>query len=208
MCFGGGDYGAGDAERLYQQQQMRVGGAMNVIDQAFAGYNKDFYNKRAADYVKAYMPDVQEQYRTTKDALGFKLADQGLTKSSAGGRLGDLLAREFSKQKMALADQGTAAAQQLQQQIEKTRGGIVSQVEQSVDPAAAATSALNTAASFAPPSIAAPMANMTGLFGNWAAQYLQANLGGSSAFGVAPTTFGGYGANPPTPGGYNYVDNG
>ena len=144
--------------------------AMGQVGQAFSGYTPAWYQDVADTYTKDAMPQLQEQYGSTRDQLGFKLANQGLDKSGAGQKLGTSLANELSKQKQNVVDQSQGAANSLQQQVENYRQQMVGQVEQAVDPAATAQSMLGSAANFQAPAMST--ANM---FGDWSNMYLLAN---------------------------------
>lgn len=173
MCFGAPDYGAGRMRRSQQEQEARTLATLERIATSFGGYNKGFYEKRAKDFVRANMPTLQEQFKTAGENLGFATANRGLQGSLAEEKLGSALQKDFTRAKMDLVDAARAKAQGLEREVEGQRSQLTGLVQQAVDPAATAQSALYAATQFNAPSIAQPVADA---FGNWANAYLAANL--------------------------------
>lgn len=137
------------------------------------GFNKDFYDKRATDYINYAMPELQQQAGQQSKQLQYKLANQGLTKSSAGQQLGSSLIQEINKQRQGVVSGGIQQAQDLQRNVEQNRSNLISQLELSADPGAASQQALSTAAGFRAPSQFQPLGS---LFSNWANTYMASQV--------------------------------
>ncbi len=190
-----GSGGGGATRELERQQEARqslITQGLYNINRSFAGFNPDFYERQRQATLVAMLPQVGDQYRQSRNQLGFSLANQGLLRSSAGANLGGSLERELATQKTNVANAATQAVQQLQQQVSQSKGSLIGALEQSADPTTAAQRAAETATQFSAPSLVQPLGN---LFNNWASIYLArqyANLyGQSSPYG----TF----QRPPTP---------
>jgi len=175
---GSSDYGSSFALQTQLNNEEWQNNAMANLQQVFSGYNKDFYNKAAKNYIKANEPQLNQQIKQTKDALGFKLANQGLTKSSAGVKLGDALSRDITVQQQALGQMGQSYADQLRQQITGYENTVAQQIQSSSNPTLALqTGIAGMPAYTAQQTVAGQLPN---LFGNFAQQYLLSNLAGGA----------------------------
>jgi hypothetical protein len=184
-AFGGlnpfNPFGFGESRKTYSPNDVRAlyGKWLDRTGQLFTGtatspgFGPDFYNKRTQDYINYALPQEQEQAKSAQDQLTFKLANQGLTGSTAGDTLNLSLLNEINRQATGVASTGVQQAQDLQRQIEQQRSNLVSQLEASADPASASQQALATAASYSAPSVFQPIGN---LFGNWANTYLASQI--------------------------------
>lgn len=136
--------------------------------ETFEGFQPDFYAKRAQDYANFALPQVAEQYRDTRNAMLFGLANRGLSASSVGRTASANLERTAGTARQTVADTAIGQANQLRRDVERSRQEAIGQLYQSADPAQAFQSAIGSAASFRQPSTFAPIAN---LFSNLANQY-------------------------------------
>lgn len=69
------------AEREVRKQSNLAQGR-GVIDQQFAGFNDDFYNKYKEDYTNTYNPQLLDQYNTTNVNLRNSLKDNNIYNSN------------------------------------------------------------------------------------------------------------------------------
>lgn len=141
--------------------------------QTFEGFQEPFFEKRAQDYVNFALPQLGQQYRSTRDAITFGLANRGLSESSSANKAKSDLELETAKNRQQIADTGLAQANQLRQDIEASRAEATRQLYQSADPAQALQSAVKSAIGFGRPSTFQPIANM---FTNLAQQYATQQL--------------------------------
>ena len=172
MCMKGGDPYT-SAQQLSVAQSKALDQGMAGIDQAYAGYTPDFYEKYRKSIIKAGIPTINREFQKGQNQLGFALANQGLQKSGAGMRLGDTLAQELTDSKMALSDRALSQEQALQMQVANFRNQQVAQLQSAVAPTQVAMSGLGGALGVQPPSALAPIAADLQNFGS---QYLKANL--------------------------------
>lgn len=170
-CFGGGgDGGAGAARNNQVQQQKAVTAATDRINQTYAGFNPRFYDEQYQKLVKSQMPAEQQQFSQAKDQLGFKLANQGIGKSSQARKLGESLTAQEDIAKQTIANAAQGNVNQLRQNIEQSRSNLIGEAAVANQPGSVANQALMTANSFQGPSVMAPLGQ---LFAGWSNTYLQ-----------------------------------
>jgi len=86
-----------EARRIAEQRATEVAGFQTgrserenalraAIDQAFAGYNDEFFNKYTTDYVGSYKPQVEQQAQEARRKATLALAERGNLQSTAGAR--------------------------------------------------------------------------------------------------------------------------
>lgn len=150
------------------KSRFKKGRLFTKTDNTYTGFGKDFYDKRAQDYIDYENPFLSQQYNQARNQIGFGLANRGLQKSSQAQREFSGLDRQNDIAKQGIVDAGRQQAQSLQNNVESQRDRLLGQLYQSADPAAASKSAISSAAGFAAPSTFAPLANQ---FGGLAQQY-------------------------------------
>lgn len=168
MCAGNDQ----SAALLKEQERQRAGlitRGLESINKTFSGFGPEYYGRLRGSYLAAALPQVQEQYDQTRRQLGYNLADQRLLNSSAASQLGGSLQRQLGTQRQNVANQAVQATQDLQRQIQGNRTQLVSQLEASADPTAAAQGALAASTQFQAPNLLQPLGS---LFQNWSNVYL------------------------------------
>lgn len=129
-------------------------------DQTFEGFDPSFYKERGNAYENYALPQFGEQYRQTKDALNYGLADRGLLKSSYGDLKRSQVERTAGQAKQSIADNAIAQENELRQQVEQARQNATTMLYQTSNPTEASKAALSAASNYALPSTFAPLANM------------------------------------------------
>ena len=176
-CYCGGGAGkAAQGQQLFtqaaQQQQL------TDINNQFAGYTPDFYKNAQQQYVQAQLPQLNQQYQQAQDQTKFGLANRGLQQSSAGEHLGDQLSGQFAVAQQGVADAGQQYSNQLQTQIENYRAQLQNQVMQGGNPGSTNMGTISSAANISMPSITGAATNAAGNFAN---QYLMANMASNNS---------------------------
>lgn len=189
---------ADTAAKLERQRQQNIKLGTDQINQAYSGFNPEFYQQRIHDYTSYAMPQLAQQYRTNSADIGFGMANRGLLGSSIAQQKGSQLNRAQGQAQRGIVDAGIAQAQGLQNQVEGSRSNALSNLYASADPAGASRQAIAQSASFARPSMFQPLSDM---FGSIAQSYYLANLlNRQQPSGAAPTSSsGGSGAYPEQP---------
>lgn len=187
------------AARQERQRQRAITLGTAQINQAYSGFNPQFYQQRTQDYINYAMPQLAQQYRTNAGDVRFGLANKGLLGSSVAARKFSQLNRANVAGERNIADAGLAQAQALQGQVEASRSGAINNLYQSADPAGAGRQAVSTAAGLSSPSIFAPLADM---FGSIAQSYYLSSLLNQTRpnnIGSYDTSSGSAGAYPTIP---------
>lgn len=195
MCTGGGggDGGAAQARADEAARQARIRQGTASIDKNFSGFDDGFYANRAKAYTNFANPQLADQYARTQQNLTYNLARQGLTASSEAARNAGELQRQYNDNRAQIAAKGMDAANDARQQVEQNRSELISQLNATGDPAAAASGALNRASVLSQQQSFSPLgqlfANTTGLLGNAAtAGMYDRNAPGLGAFGIKTGT--------------------
>jgi len=154
---------------LQKYQEAQITKATDQINNAFAGFNDAFYNKRKQAYENYMVPQLGEQYRNQQHQLGYSLSDSGLGHSSVARRLGDSLSGEFNKQRATIANNALADVGQLKQDVARSQNSLIGEANIANNPSSVAQSALGTASAFQSPSMFQPIGE---LFNSWGNMYL------------------------------------
>lgn len=221
MCFGGGGDGGASASAAQSREDARIQSERQEaqaaqdraeaqaredarqarltqgragIDQAFAGFNDEYYKgveKRNNDY---YNPLIQRQYDEAYRTLMSNLARSGNMTSSSGIRRVGQLEDTFNQQKAAQAERAAADANSIRGNVENNRAQLNSQLDGSVDGSnvdTVTTAAANRANLTANPNPLQPLGDIFGSLLAQGANYVAAsnqNPGTARTFGT--TLFG------------------
>ena len=139
------------------------------INQAFSGFTPQFYQKAGQAYTNYQMPMLQQQYQNNQNNLGFRLADQGLGKSSQAQGAYNALGQANTQATQQVAQGALGQQQQLQQQVGQEQSNLVGQAQTATNPSSIGQMATLAASNFAAPSALQPIGN---LFNNFSTQYL------------------------------------
>jgi hypothetical protein len=116
---------AADQRNADMQRQAQIEAGRAQVDQTFAGFDDNFFAGRQRAFTDNAMPQLDRQFRDARENLIYTLADAGTLRSSvAGNRLSDL-ERSYGENKLQLADQARAYAQQARADVEAARGGVI-----------------------------------------------------------------------------------
>ena len=147
MIGGGGasKRAAADQARAEEARQAEIERGRMRIDQQFAGFNDDFYRNRERAFLDNGMPQLERQFGDARRNLIYALADAGTIRSStAADRLGDL-ETQYGENKLRMADEARAYANQVRGQIADARGGLMQNLFAAGDATMAGTEAANRA---------------------------------------------------------------
>lgn len=151
------------ATKLFKRGQL-----LDKTDASYKGFQPEFFDKRAQDYLNFALPEESRQYKTTADALTYDLGDRGLSESSVAKKAYGDLNRTEGQARQTLVDSAIGQANQLQREVQQARENAIAQLYQTGDPNQAAHSAITSYASLSQPSVFQPLSQM---FGGIAQQY-------------------------------------
>ena len=164
--MGCGSSTAGSDMRAQQQaQQKNINQGLTQINQAFQGFNPDFYKGIQNAYSNFAMPQLYSQYQPMANQLGYKLANQGLMGSSTDAYLHNQLGQQMGLAQQTIGNQGIQESRNLQQQVGNEKANLINQLQTSADPQSIAMQATGAASQFNAPSAFAPIGNLLNQFG-------------------------------------------
>lgn len=151
MCFPGGN-GGGSDELLaeYERQraeeearQNRIAQGKQEIENAFLGYDDDFYSGISTDYMDYATPQIEDQYEDALKQLRVSLARSGNLDSSLRT---DRIARLNERNADAYVDaqrQGENYANQVRGNLNTVKSNLLQQNQSLADPSLIASMAAN-----------------------------------------------------------------
>lgn len=163
MCgpFGGKDDSAKKAAEAAAQKererQARIAQGTASIDQAFAGFNDDYYTGLTDAYSAYAQPKLQDDFSTAKKNLNFALARKGLSASTSGADQYKKLEQQFNDYMTDVANAALNYSRNAQKDVENSRSTLLGQLTATEDPAAAAEAAARSAELFTRPPTFDPL---------------------------------------------------
>lgn len=161
------------AQQQEAQRQARIAQGQTAIDQAFGGFDDNFYNKYQTDYTGYYTPQLDDQYTDATKKLTLQLAQTGNLTGSTGATQLSKLKQHYDTQKLAMTNQALDAVNQLRGSIDQRKSQIYADNRASADPGNAASAAASAVQALQPTAPTSPLANVFGDF--------FANLGNQAA---------------------------
>jgi hypothetical protein len=138
------------ARQEEEARQGRIKSGTAAINEKFAGFDDQFYEKRKQEFANFANPDVQRQYKDAQGGVLYGLARSGNLASSERSRQLGVVDRERDTATMRVADRGAEYANQARTQVENNRTDLINQVNATGDSALAANQAMNRAATLRP----------------------------------------------------------
>jgi hypothetical protein len=173
-----GLFGGGKSPLQIEREKFKSGKLYNQSTKTFQGFDDSFFNQRANDYVAYAMPQLADQYQSTKKALGYGIANKGLQGGSAERDAMSQLDRQTGQAKQQIEDTGQNQAQTLRTNVQNSENQAIQYLYQTADPAGASAQAIGSAANFKVPQTFTPIANM---FSNLISQYYTNQILNSSS---------------------------
>jgi len=146
MC-GGGDGGAAESRQMEIDRQDRIKKGISAVNDAFKGFDNNFYADQRTKYQAWARPQVAKQYNTSFDELKYGMARTGNQSSSAGAKAKGNLAYDLNMANQQIENNARDYEQKSRQTVEMARGDLIGQAVSTTDPTAAANSSLSRATS-------------------------------------------------------------
>jgi hypothetical protein len=175
------------AEIARQQEaarQQRITEGQGKIDQAFAGFNDQFFSKFQNDYLNYYTPQMQDQFNDANRQLTLSLASAGGLTSSAGLRRQDELQRAFQQRSSELANTAATEANRRRAEVEGARTDLLALNRSAADPSQVSAQALARAGTLQGPMDYQPLGDLFGSLVNTATQGLRLESAGYPGLGT------------------------
>jgi hypothetical protein len=189
------DNSAEIARQKEAERQARIAEGQSAIDNAFSGFNDDFYTGYQNDYLGYYNPQLDDQYSDAVKRLTLQLAQSGnLTGSVGANQLSDLQ-KYYDTQKTSVTNQALSAVNDLRGNIDNRKSTLYSDNRASADPGNASAAAASAAQALQPTAPTSPLGAVFSDFFN--------NLGNNAAVrnrtslsqGTGVQSYGGSGSN-------------
>lgn len=163
MCMGGGDMGAKDAAAhqadLEAGRQRTIALGTKKIDNAFAGFDDNFYSNIAKSYTDYANPQLDTQYQQALKNLTYALARSGLSSSTAAGTEQANLDKQYDQYRTDVASEGQSEADRARSNNANTRNTLVDQLISTNDQAGAGAQAVSAAGMASKPPTFSPVGN-------------------------------------------------
>lgn len=178
------DNSAQIAREEEDKRQKDVAAGKVAIDNAFARFTPDFYDKLRQDNLAYYMPQLDEQYGRAKRTTTLGLGRQGIRDSSAGARtMGDLV-KLNQQQRLNVGNQALTAANQARDEMSRSKADLYAQNSAVADPSASAASAIARSNALYSPLPLSPLADLFTSFTGQFANAVQAERYGYRGWGT------------------------
>jgi len=142
------------AEQQRQREAARRANIMQgtqAIDQALAPFNEDYFTGRQTAYVQNAMPALDQQFADAQKQLVYALSRGGLLQSTEAAARQRQLSEERARYERDIQNAAAEFANRGRTDVENTRSSLLSQLNATEDPTAAATAAANKAALLSAP---------------------------------------------------------
>lgn len=142
-----------------EERQGRITQGQTAIDDAFGGFNDDFYSGYQNDYLGYYTPQLSDQYDDARKRLTLQLARSGnLTASTGANQMADLK-KFYETQNTGITNRALDAKSTLQSNIDARKSQLYADNRAAADPGNAASAAAAAATSLQPTPPSSPLAN-------------------------------------------------
>lgn len=205
MCFPNNSGQKAAAEQASQNQQAQTAAMQSQVDQqkadaqaradaittgkqnidnAFSGFDDNFFNQLSNNYQSYAKPQLDDQYDQAKKDITYALARKGTLNSSVAGDEFGQLAKQYATNQTSIAGTGADYANNARRSVAADKSDVTNQLISTGDPDAASASALSSAKVLGMPPSFSPLGN---LFTNVSALAAQKKLASDGA------SVGGYG---------------
>ena len=141
---------AEEARRQEEERQQRIAQGASIIDQAFAGYDDDFFSDRYKSYVDFATPQREDNIEQGARLVAAALARQGITESSVASEKKEELAEANAAMGREIASNALRYENMARANINEAKQRLLEQNAALADPGVAnrlsATAAANAAA--------------------------------------------------------------
>jgi len=167
-----------NSRQIEEERQGRIREGMGRIDETFAPFNDAYYQGLETTAMNTFQPDIDQQYQDAVRQATFALSRGGNMRSSAGADAFRRLRERRDTAALEASDRARGIAGDRRREVEGTRNTLVSQLNATADPTAAAQQAASQAALLTAPPTFSPIANIFGALTQQLADAQSYNRGG------------------------------
>lgn len=180
MCGSSKADKAAERQRIEEEKRKeRVKAEIAKINAQFSGFDDQYYDGVSKAYVDYYMPEFEEQFDTARRATIY--ATPGGAYGSAYNRAFETLARDRSREEVALNQRSQGFANQQRTNVEQNRGTLVQQAELAGGTGSAAERAVALSSALAAPPSYDPLGD---LFARYTSTLASAQAARNAGFDV------------------------
>lgn len=187
-----GLFGASHNTVKSPEEQFREALASGKLYGGSGGFNNDFYDGIARNYLEHANPQLEKQHAEANKQLTFDLARTGKLDSSTRATKGADLQEAYNLNQQQIADKALGIKNSTKNAVEDARSALISQVNATGDATGATNAALSRAAALSAPAgnydtLSNLFADFTGSLGNrYAQERAYTASGGAGAKGYTP----------------------
>lgn len=128
---GGGesDNSAEIARRQQKENELRIEKGTLKIDNAFAGYDDEFYADKKKNYLDYYKPQAQDQYHNAQKSTFASLFDSGLNDSSYGKKATKAVGHQYRDYLTQLSENASNYITGIKSNVLSEQNNLISQLE-------------------------------------------------------------------------------
>lgn len=130
-----------------EARQMLIKGNRANVDNAFQGFNDDFFKSTADKYVGAYLPSLEEDRARSLDQLKAALAGRGTLESTVGINSISDLEKKYGSERASIASRGSDFANSIREKVNTQKNSLYDAANSAADPQGFAARATGEATS-------------------------------------------------------------
>jgi hypothetical protein len=115
-------------------RQNMITGNRGKVDEAFAGFNDDFYKASADKYTAAYLPKLEEDRLKSLDQLKAALAGRGTLESTVGINTIADFEKKAAEERAAIASRGSDFANSIREKVGASKNSLYEAAGSAADP--------------------------------------------------------------------------
>ncbi len=143
-----------------QASDLIASGKLFTAKEQRPGFDDNYYSGIRKAFTDFYLPRVDEQYDKANRGLTYKFANTGNLNSSAGANNIANLFRDYNRERASIGDRALGAEKDLRSNVEQNRSELISQLQATADPEAAAISSTARAKALATPAPYSPLGDL------------------------------------------------
>lgn len=115
-------------------RQAMITGNRGKVDQAFAGFDDNFYGTAAKKYTDAYLPQLEDDRMKSIDKLKAALAGRGMLESTVGVNQFADLEKTAANERAAIASRGSDFANSIRERVGSSKNALYDSATSAADP--------------------------------------------------------------------------
>lgn len=163
MGGGGKNAASREASRARAEEEARQGrireGTRSIND-TFSRFDDNFFGDIRDAFVTFGQPQLDDQFRDASEKTTFDLARSGTLNSSIRGERNADLQKQYDIERQNLIDKARGYETEARNNVERSRGDLISMLQVTGDATGAANSALTRAATLATPPAYSPLGQL------------------------------------------------